>query len=346
MAKLAPYSEVKLLVDDVARLTSGDYSCPVKKLGSPAAKALSISLEELRRELLVKDDDAGQAEKRFNEKLSDAVHDLKTPLAVLSGYVECMKDGIGERDYPTLIYEKCAELNDAVLNVIAAARAEAGKRQFRLVGAKEYFPPLFKKTASPAVAKNISVKFSHIPDVRLLINESEFGSVAANLLSNAAKFTPEGGKIRVKTYARGKKFFLKVRDNGKGIAKEDVEKIFSRYYTTDKESGSGIGLNAVKDIVIRHNGSVKCIPGKHKGVSFLVVVPSYKKDPAKTSPAMAELQKRLGMLAAIVFLPVGTIYSVFALIAAIIRAIAESAARKKPLPRNIRRRGKKSKHKS
>lgn len=323
MAKLAPYSEVRSLVDSIAEMTAGDYSRPVRRLDSPAAKALSLSLEELRRELLIKADEAGQAEKRFNEKLSDAVHDLKTPLAVLSGYVECMKDGIGERDYPTLIYEKCAELNDAVLNVIASARAEAGKRPFRLVDAREYFPPLFKKTASPAAAKNISVKFSHIPDVRLLINESEFGSVAANLLSNAAKFTPEGGKIRVKTRVRGKKFYLKVSDNGKGVAKEDVEKIFSRYYTTDKESGSGIGLNAVKDIVIRHNGTVKCVPGKNKGVSFIVAVPAYKKDPAGESPAEAELKRRILTLLGFVFLPVGMICSVFALITSALRVTRE-----------------------
>ena len=97
--------------------------------------------------------------------------------------------------------------------------------------------------------------------------------VIINLLHNAVKFTPQDGKIRVKTYTDRDKVFVAVEDNGKGIPKEDLPNIFERFYKTDKSrsadrSGVGLGLAIARNIIVSHNETIKVESEEGSGSVF------------------------------------------------------------------------------
>ena len=101
--------------------------------------------------------------------------------------------------------------------------------------------------------------------------------VFANLLDNAIKYTPEGGKVAVKRALRSPNIIISVRDTGMGIPPEEQEKIWDRLYRGDKsrsQRGLGLGLSLVRAIVRAHQGEVRVISEPEKGSEFIVTIPA------------------------------------------------------------------------
>lgn len=104
--------------------------------------------------------------------------------------------------------------------------------------------------------------------------------VILNLLHNAVKFTPEGGRITVRTYVKNK-VYVEVEDNGPGIPREELPHIFDRFYKTDKsrgldKTGVGLGLAIVKNIMLSHNEDVRVESEEGKGSKFTFTLPAAK----------------------------------------------------------------------
>ena len=100
--------------------------------------------------------------------------------------------------------------------------------------------------------------------------------VFANLLDNAIKYTPEGGKVTVQARSEGANMVVRVRDTGMGIAVEEQAKIWDRLYRGDKsrsQRGLGLGLSLVRAIVHAHQGQVRVVSEPDKGAEFIVTVP-------------------------------------------------------------------------
>lgn len=131
--------------------------------------------------------------------------------------------------------------------------------------------------------KNIHLTFySAVESLNMLFDEDKMGKVVMNLLSNAFKFTPEGGRVDVSMEVlKGEpdKLLLKVSDTGTGIKDEDKEHIFERFYQVDhpdpnlQSTGSGIGLSLVHDFVTLHEGTVQVLDNVGAGSVFLVTIP-------------------------------------------------------------------------
>ena len=310
MAKLAKSSETRKLVDSIKAMERGNYASPVYQTRREDLKAVSAHLEALRRKLLIFTEEAGMREAKYYSALSDVVHDLKSPLQVLIGYAECLSDGMFDRDYVKLISDKCLEMNDIVLNIISEAKKKVTGGKFEVVSVKEFFPEAILKSAAPVTEKNIRLKVSKSPRATVYIDKTAFESVVQNLLSNAAKFTPKHGKIRVRMSAGKRYFKFSVRDNGKGIPPEDLDKIFDRYYTTDLKSGSGVGLAAVRETVTAHHGFVYA-PKRKKGALFVVKIPRYSIEKEMTTLAARARRLHLFMILGYIFLPFGILYSLF-----------------------------------
>ena len=100
--------------------------------------------------------------------------------------------------------------------------------------------------------------------------------VWTNLLDNAIKFSKTNGEIDVKTVQNNDKIIVKIKDNGIGMEKEEVEKIFSRFYQIDKShsgEGSGLGLSIVKRIIELSNGTINIESSKNKGTTIIIELP-------------------------------------------------------------------------
>ncbi len=108
-------------------------------------------------------------------------------------------------------------------------------------------------------------------------DENKIYSMVTNLINNAVKFTPENGRIAVSLQLSNNEFVIRVADNGMGIPKEDLSKIFGRFYRVHRPGkqiqGTGLGLAIVKEIVLRHDGRIDVESEIDKGSTFTIYLP-------------------------------------------------------------------------
>jgi signal transduction histidine kinase len=212
---------------------------------------------------------------------TDIAHELRTPLAALQGNVEALIDGVWEptRERFESCHEEILRLARLVSNLDRLARLEdenAGLRlsEVDLTAAAEKAVRSFE---AERMKKKIQVSVSG-PPVKIAADADQISRVFVNLFSNALKYTPEGGAVRVTLSEDEKNAAVEVSDTGTGIAREDLPYIFERFYRTDRSrssrsGGAGIGLAIVKAIVEMHHGTISARSAVGKGTVFRVVLP-------------------------------------------------------------------------
>lgn len=210
--------------------------------------------------------EVARANQLRRQMTADIAHDLRTPLTVVGGYIEAMRDGVLEAtpERLKLIYTEIERLQKLVGDLRMLSQADAGEL------------PLNSQLADPAALLRRAVGlFEHhagqkgveiemeasgtLPAVR--IDEDRMMQVLDNLLSNALRYTPSGGKIVLSAEAVGSAVRLTVRDTGAGIPAEELPYIFNRFYRSDTsrhaEAGeSGLGLSIVRALIEAQGGRV------------------------------------------------------------------------------------------
>ncbi len=278
MAKLNSV-EFELLLAYVDDIANGEIYKPffADKTMSSQTKLLVGKLDDLRKEVLLWRSDRDKNSATVHQEIANVTHDLKTPLAVIMGAVECLEDGIDEHDYVGLIKEKANEMNETVFRIIDSSRAIANneKNEKRIIDARDIFVNIHAKYKDLAEGKHLKFIVKRIPKALIAVSEKEIMSVMDNLLTNALKYT-QSGKIWVSFRANKKYFLISVKDTGKGIRKVDLPHVFDRFYTEDKartHDGTGIGLSYVKEVVEAHGGNISIRSAEDKGSKFIIALP-------------------------------------------------------------------------
>lgn len=306
MAELKP-NERQYLAEGIKRLVEDDINVPFRK-SEGVGKDIYRGLESLRQKAVEDACKRTEEQEKVQQAIANVTHDLKTPLALITGYAECVEDGIDDKNYPELIREKALQMNDTVLKIIDAARTDAAEKskEKKLYKAGNFFSPLIENGLFDAAKeKGIKVKVGKIPDALLALSADGIKSVMHNLVSNAVKFTEKGGKISLRFYRRGKYFIVSVADSGSGISEEDKKRIFDRFFTGDKSrtsGGTGVGLSVVKETVENHGGDIFCVSKEGKGSKFFFTLPVYK-NKAERSAYAEEERKELKAFLYIVGFP-------------------------------------------
>ena len=275
MAKLTQ-TEIELISAYIDDLSNGEIYKPFSPKDNFCITATQLisALDNLRKELLISSSKSIENYAKVEQEIANVTHDLKTPLAVITGAIECLEDGIDDKDYVQVIKANTTQMNDTVLRIISSSRnmVEEVKKQKRVVNARNY---VVKKA----------------PKVLIAVAENEAISVIDNLLTNATKYTQKG-KITISFSTTKKWLNLKVKDTGVGISKEDLPNVFNRFYSSDKArqtGGTGIGLNYVKSIVEAHGGSVSVSSRLGKGTTFTITLPRIE---TKNMHTFTEEQKK------------------------------------------------------
>lgn len=261
------------------RLQEGDVYTPVELEGFGIYHAMTKRLETLRLTLLNLADSEVELSKRTNTAIASVAHDMKTPLAIIAGYAECMSDGMDDKNYPELILQKTQQMNDMVISLVETSHKELEKQASHkfLHNSRVLFGKILEKVKPYAEKKNIKLKVGNIPNERIRVDEQQMERVMQNLISNAVKYSPEGSTVKVKFCRWGKKFVIMVHDNGIGISKESLPLIFDQFYTEDKSrsdaNSQGLGLYITKEIVKEHGGYITVTSKKNKGSTFMVHLP-------------------------------------------------------------------------
>lgn len=216
------------------------------------------------RELLKKEDELHQAKLSFFTNIS---HEIRTHLALIIGPVERMllakKEDDGDSGQLRYIKKNSESLLQLVNELMDFRKAESGNLQLHVgqTNMAGFVQEIFGSFESLAASKNISTHFiATAENIQAWFDREQLEKVLFNLIGNAFKFTPAGGNITVSVEEKKTSIEVKVADNGKGIAPENLEKLFLNYYQENdygkQNTGYGIGLALSKSIVELHKGTL------------------------------------------------------------------------------------------
>ena len=238
-----------------------------------------------------------EREVRRNEEirdrfLSDAAHELKTPLTVIRGAGEVLLDGAvpPERwgEYAGRILEQTGIMNRLVSDLLDVSRMKSGKVRMELrdTDLASVAASVVEMLSDLAEEKKITLRcVAKDPLPVLLLDPDRIRQLAVIFTDNALKHTPEGGTVTLTTGAAGETCYLSVQDTGDGIAPEDLPYVFDRFYKADPSrgglsSGSGVGLSIARQIAELHGGSVdvQSRPGEGSCFTARLLLHPYKED--------------------------------------------------------------------
>jgi two-component system phosphate regulon sensor histidine kinase PhoR len=220
--------------------------------------------------------------------VANVSHELRTPLSILRGYIETLLDSPKTpREELTRIlrvmerHSKRLEL--LVEDLLTLARLESGNLDLQLgtVDLSNFFQEMIRDWEKKLTSKQLNMIVDVPPDLPpIRVDRTRLQEAVYNLLDNAVKYSRERGEIRLSARQRDGEIELTVSDDGIGIAKEDLPRIFERFYRADKArspdkvSGTGLGLAIVKHIAQLHGGRVEAESELDKGTIIRVVLPS------------------------------------------------------------------------
>ncbi len=205
--------------------------------------------------------DGLQSEDRLRQQFAASVaHELR--LAVLRSQVEAVQDGIAQADPQTLtsLHEQILRTGRLVddLETLASAQAAGFTLLHQPVALRPLLEHAVDELSGLLAARQIRVE-TRLADLVVVGDSTRLRQVAANLLSNALKFTPAGGSVHVDLIGEEGQAVLRVADSGPGIPPEELPRVFDRFFrgSVVRAGGSGIGLAVVRELVAAHGGSVE-----------------------------------------------------------------------------------------
>jgi two-component system, OmpR family, phosphate regulon sensor histidine kinase PhoR len=226
--------------------------------------------------------------------ISSVSHELRTPLTSIKAYAETMIEDRNMSDdtkheFLQIINEESDRLTNLINGILDISKIEAGT--IEIIRKPVNIALVAKRAAESlehvASKKKIQLKTDiaeHLPEITG--DENKMYSMITNLINNAIKFTPENGTVSVSAKLVNNELVIKVSDTGMGIPKDDLNKIFGRFYRVNRPGkqiqGTGLGLAIVKEIVLRHDGRIDVESEIEKGSTFTVYLP------VTQQPAFAE----------------------------------------------------------
>ncbi len=233
--------------------------------------------------------DLERAESLRQQMTADIAHELRNPLSVIRGNLEAMLDGVypPDAEHLTPIYEETMLLQRLVEDLRLLSLADAG--QLPLKRAEVDVESLLRSVAEGAQVvaedKGIDLKVEVSPPPPTAYGDADrLRQVVGNLVSNAIRYTPQGGEITLRTWMDDNQTCIAVADTGPGIAPQDLPHIFDRFYRADAardraSGGSGLGLAIARALIEAHGGtiSVESTPGH--GTTFTIALPRADRTP-------------------------------------------------------------------
>jgi two-component system phosphate regulon sensor histidine kinase PhoR len=223
------------------------------------------------------------------EFVANVSHELKTPLAVIKVTVETLLAGAAEDPAHRLgfleqIDEQADRLHALILDLLSLARIESGAEalEFQAVELEQVAQDCLERHRARAEAKGVSLDAeppNAAAPVTAWADEEALGTILDNLVDNAIKYTPAGGRVRVRWRTADGEACLEVEDTGVGIPERDQSRVFERFYRVDKArarelGGTGLGLSIVKHLAQVMQGTVGMRSTVGRGTTFTVRLPT------------------------------------------------------------------------
>jgi heavy metal sensor kinase len=243
-----------------------------------------IELEQLVQTFNAMLDRIEQAFQRQRQFTADAAHELRTPLSIMqTGLDVTLSHSRSVSEYRSAlvsIQEEVQRLSHLANTLLMLARADTRELPLELkeVDLCLLLNTVVEQFGSVADEKHITLTQEVAPSLRLEGDEDRLIQIIFNLIDNAVKYTPEGGRVRVSAQIIRQRVEIKVEDTGPGIPLEEQTRVFDRFYRMDtarnrNQGGFGLGLAIAKRIVDLHRGSIHVISAVGQGTQFVVTLP-------------------------------------------------------------------------
>ena len=277
----------------IAYLYNGDFSEPFK-LKSWQNPELAYEIQLImfggNQKLLICRDTTQleKVEVMRRDFIANVSHELRTPLTVVGGFLETLSDMRGAvpdaiKSYFGMMQEQTNRMRRIIEDLLTLSKIESNVEEPE--NTEIDMPSLLKQIQNDALGLSHSLyKTKHVVDLSvdqtLTITgaQSELQSALSNLVSNAVRYTPKGGKIAISWYRKNEQAVFAVRDTGIGIEQQHIERLTERFYRVDRgrsreTGGTGLGLSIVKHILIRHQAKLEISSEIGVGSTFSVLFP-------------------------------------------------------------------------
>ncbi len=269
---------------------AGQLGARAPEAGGDEVAALARSFNEMAGQLEQRTSALEAADRTRRQLVADVSHELTTPLAAVRGYIETLAmpnlslDMATRSRYLRIVEEETDRLDHIVGDLLDVARLEGGGGTLAIedVPVAQLFERLRHRHAQVLEQKRIRLDTAEDPPGLVVRADAKrLEQALQNLVSNAARHTPEGGRVSVVATRETTGVGILVEDTGPGIPPEHLGRVFDRFYKVDVSrtgtampSGSGLGLSIVRAIVERHAGTISVANGSSGGARFAIWLPS------------------------------------------------------------------------
>ncbi|MCA9936884.1 MAG: GAF domain-containing protein, partial [Anaerolineales bacterium] len=242
-------------------------------------------LEERAEELAEAYEELKESDRLKDELVQNVSHELRTPLTFVKGYVDLLLDGemglmnTAQQEALQIVSTKTDEITRLIADIMTLQRIDNSNLQMQQISMKG----LVKNSVAGhnlVAEKNGLILETHLPqtDPEAFVDQGRINQVLDNLIGNAIKFSPDGGKIVITLEDKGDKILLSVKDEGVGVPEDKILRIFDRFYQVDGSSrrrfgGTGLGLAIAKRIVEAHQGMIWVESKINQGSTFYFELP-------------------------------------------------------------------------
>ena len=227
--------------------------------------------------------DSIEADRQTERRLTaDVAHELRTPLQAIQATVEAMQDGVlpADEEHLGVVRDETVRLGRLTNGILELTRLEGGSTAFHMASVDLSMPVRAAVDAHEALIETCEIALSSDIAEGVFVNgdSDRLQQAVGNLLSNAARYTPAGGTVRVTLRKEGPDAILTVDDSGIGISEEDLGSVFTRFWRADSardrsSGGLGIGLAVTREIVERHHGQIFAERREAGGTRFTIRTP-------------------------------------------------------------------------
>lgn len=267
------------LTNAIKELSNGNYNVRVDNVGQDEISKLNQGFNQMARQLAKQD----ETRQKF---ISDISHEFQTPLTSIQGFANILKEEDLPKEqrvkYANIILYNSKRLSSLAKNMLQLTLLDREEIELELTNYSlvEQMNRVISTQENQAMEKNIEIVFE-MPKKEIFIegDEQRLEQVWTNIISNAIKYTNEGGLITITMEKNSKDIEISIEDTGIGMSKEVVSHIFERFYREDKArnvEGNGLGLAIVKSIVDLHHGKIDILSQVDVGTNFIVRLPIEK----------------------------------------------------------------------
>ena len=285
------YSSILRPLDELRHATQkikdGDLDFTLETENDDEIGQLTEDFEEMRIRLKESQEEKMKSENESKELISNIAHDLKTPITAIQGYAEGILDGVASspemmEKYIRTIYNKANDMSRLIDELTYYSKIDTNKipYNYKKLSVREYFDDCAEEIGLDMESRGIEFAYQNsvAEDVLVIADPEQLRKVINNIVGNSVKYldkTP--GHVSIHVSDIGDFIQCDISDNGCGVAKQDLTRIFERFFRTDASrnslrGGSGIGLSIVKKIIEDHGGRIwaSSVEGEGLTIHFLL----------------------------------------------------------------------------